>query len=145
MKITAERARQVFYQAAANIEARPDSYRFESIKVGGVDCPACLWGHVGQALGFSADKLIGRVCDALDMDSSDMYFPGSFDGVAQGFDHKATNFSFSAVASFAAQRLRAFADLHWPAGTVEAVNPDMVECGQSFIEMIESFGNEVVL
>lgn len=143
MKITPQQARAAFYQAAANIEARPELYDFTKPSVGKMDCPACMWGHVGRALEMGSDVINGEVANELGFHDPEYGAMGDTSVIyLMGFHHpESSNFHFKP--SHAAARLRAFADHHWPADSITPVRPDLTECGQSFVELMRSFGSEV--
>lgn len=143
MKITPQQARAAFYQAAANIEARPELYGFKEILVGDGDCPACMWGHVGRALGISGNSIICDVALELGFIAPDCQSLGFTDALYyEEFPHPESD-CFSFKHDHAAMRLRAFADKHWPVDSVTPVRPDLTECGQSFKDLMRSFGSEV--
>lgn len=112
MNLTPKQCREAFYQAAANIEARPDSYRFLKTKVGDDSCPACMWGHVGRALGLKPETPswdeYGSVAEILGFHAFDINMPST----PSYFE---TRYADEDNAVHAARRLRAFADHHWPA------------------------------
>lgn len=100
MKITNAQVRNAFYKAADVIDRNPGSYDFDRGFVG-KDCPACMWGHVGRALGLDALSINADVAEKFNLRTADLYYHD--DGLM--------------VASSpigAAQRLRNFADKHWP-------------------------------
>ena len=126
MKYTPAQCRAAFYQAAAYIEANPDMYDFGRVSVGN-NCPACMWGHVGRALGFAYDAVTCDVADSVGFKDNDLYY---YQTDAPGTTE------FTTLANPAASRLRLFADGHWPAESTEPVRPDLTECGQSFGELM---------
>lgn len=143
MKITPQQARAAFYQAAANIEARPELYEFFQVFVGGPDCPACMWGHVGRVLGMESDANNGEVARDLGFLDPEYDVIGDTNVLYRaGFNHPDSS-DFYGDPLQAAARLRAFADHRWPADSITPVRPDLTECGQSFVELMRSFGNEV--
>ena len=125
MKYTPAQCRAAFYQAAAYIEVNPHMYRFYEVEVG-ENCPACMWGHVGRALGFSSDSGISRVSDSVGFEDDDLY----------SYQRGAKGSNFLICAQDAAFKLRTFADGHWPAESTELVRPNLTECGQSFGELM---------
>jgi hypothetical protein len=109
-KYTPAQLRRAFYQAAADIEARPDLYDFYSKEVGEGGCPACMWGHVGRALKMSAENSNSYVAFAAGFPDPEFY--------GWDFGNTGVLYSFQGVANVdpndAANKLRAFADHHWP-------------------------------
>jgi len=126
MKYTPARARAAFYQAAEYIEANPQMYDYTKVSVG-ENCKACMWGHVGRALGFSSNSCIAIVAESVGVETDDLY---NYQTDAPGTT------KFTTLANPAASRLRVFADGHWPAESTEPVRPDLTECGQSFGELM---------
>lgn len=132
MTLTDAEKRAAFYKAADVIEQNPELYDYWKITVGETDCPACMWGHVGRVLRFDENENIDTVATLLGFDDAGaLYRLG-------GFDHKETNgkYTGSGVDSAipAAQRLRAFADHHWPAKDIIHHEPSAM----SFKELIDS-------
>jgi len=125
MKYTPAQCRAAFYQAAAYIEANPDMYDFARVNVGN-NCPACMWGHVGRALGLPANTFISKVTAAAGFETRDLY----------NYKTDEAGDFFISCAQSAVLRLRAFADFHWPAEATEPVRPDLAECGQSFGDLM---------
>ncbi|MDX1506556.1 MAG: hypothetical protein R3221_12620 [Spongiibacter sp.] len=140
MKITPQQARAAFYQAAANIEAAPGLYNFAKSYVGGPDCEACMWGYVGRALSLAPITHIAEVAEHFDLETEYLY--GKTESNPSGFDYRG-DWLFTIRPRDAAMCLREFADHHWPAESIQPVRPDLIECGQSFVELMRSFGSEV--
>jgi hypothetical protein len=101
MNFTPQQKHAAFYQAAANIEARPDLYDFGKSRVGEDGCTACMWGHAGRCLGLAPGT--------INLDTASAFGFGET-GALYFFGNSLANFS----AHEAAQKLRAFADHHWP-------------------------------
>jgi hypothetical protein len=102
MNYTPQQKHAAFYQAAASIEARPDLYNFDQSRVGEDGCTACMWGHAGRCLGLAPGTINGFVAKSFGFDGDT--------GILYFFGDERENFS----ANEAAQKLRAFADHHWP-------------------------------
>lgn len=117
--------RAAFYQAAANIEARPDLYDFDRGMVGEEDCPACMWGHVGRCLGLGDRQININVARALGFNKTSVLY---YHDLTSDLDQPL----------IAAKILRAFADKHFPINQ----NPAHEPAGVSFSELMASL-NEV--
>ena len=125
MKYTPARARAAFYQAAEYIEANPQMYDYTKVSVG-ENCKACMWGHVGRALGFSSNSCIAIVAESVGVETHDLY----------NYQREGPGDRFHTSPKIAALKLRLFADGHWPAESTEPVRPDLTECAQSFGELM---------
>ena len=132
MNISNAQARDAFYKAADVIDRNPDSYDFGRVLVGDDGCPACMWGHVGRVLGFDAKFGIRGVADLFEMTTERLY-TCFVDWNQDGFDDPATK-GYHTDAAKAAQRLRNFADKHFP--EVRAFESS----GMTFDALMKSFG-----
>jgi len=103
MNYTAQQKREIFYQAAANIEARPDLYNFFETKVGDPGCPACMWGHVGRVMGLPHYMINTEVAEKACADGTACLY-------LERHNHEDPN-----IPAHAAAVLRRFADKYWPA------------------------------
>jgi len=135
MKFTPQQCREAFYQAAANIEARPDLYDFQECRVGAPGCSACMWGHVGRVLGMDKNTYVGAgpLADPQDVAPSLGFHHND---LTLGFPVTSQHLNYAIHAEDAAGRLREFADYHWPQESTEPVHPDFRECGLSFVELM---------
>ena len=112
MNISNAQARDAFYRAADVIDGDPDSYNFFNVEVGDDGCPACMWGHVGRVLGLRAEFGVRGVAHVFGMNTDSLY-AYSEKWNDKGFDDPSTEW-YSRDAAQAAQRLRNFADKHFP-------------------------------
>ena len=132
MNISNAQARDAFYRAADVIDGNPDSYNFFKVEVGDEGCPACMWGHVGRVLGFNVNLGIADVAGLFGMTTQRLYT--CIDGLyTDGFDDPDTK-GYISDAAKAAQRLRNFADKHFP--EIRAFESS----GMTFDALMKSFG-----
>ena len=123
MKYTPAQCRAAFYHAAANIEARPELYRFMEARVGKGECSTCMWGHVGRVIECSENHCgVNDVPAMFGLEHDDLTVRFREFNAARGM-------AFSCAANSVA-RLRAFADHHWPVQHEPS--------GQSFPELMAS-------
>lgn len=103
--MTPAQKRDIFYRAAAYIEAHPGEYRFTEVRVPMRGECGCMWGHVGRIAGVPAGKRISVATEAFGFYHNDLY--NHADGLEFGI--------YTEEAQSAARLMRAFADHHWPA------------------------------
>ena len=127
-KLTPAQARKAFYKAAAMIEAEPNRYKFSCVRVrdSAFGCASCMWGFVGEALGFPQDSHIFKVTDAVGFKETDLYELAI-----------ASRVLLVVRAKDASAILRAFADKHWP-DTAPAVTPVLTETAMTFDALMAS-------